>query len=523
VEEPSVPTFGELIRRNGSYWPEKDAFVDLTRRLSWSAFHARTDALGHALRRLGVGPGDRVAVLASDCIETAETFGACMKVGAVRVGLNPRLAPPEIGALIVDCAPRVIFVQAHHATLLGAAVVSDLGSRGGCRIVEFGDTDQSEYERLIAAETDQPALVDTPHGVAMIAYTTGSTGRPKGAIYPHKRFLTSILYIALCEGIVPQTRWLHVMPAAGIPLMHMLRNIFHAAATVIVGPWDAERALHLIEREKTTNTVLVPTMLISLLESKALSATDFSSMRLIGYGSSLLPPATIRAAMQAFRCPFLQMFGTTELMGMSMILYASDHELGLLSRPEILASAGRPLPFVDVRITDDDRRVLPVGEIGELNVRTEVGFAGYWNAPEKDREVIRDGWISTGDMARFDAAGYVYLSDRAKFRIKTGGYNVFPTEIENILAEHPAVGEVAVIGLPDAHWGERIHAVVSLCDGASANPNELREFCRGKIADFKIPKAIDIWRELPKGPTGKIQKLGIIDFYAKSTPAKASQ
>jgi acyl-CoA synthetase (AMP-forming)/AMP-acid ligase II len=518
-----VPTFGELIRRNGRYWPEKDAFVDLGRRLSWGAFHARTDALGHALRRLGVGPGDRVGVLASDCVETAETFGACMKIGAVRVGLNPRLAPPEIGALIVDCAPRILFVQAHHASLIGAVAGSARDAHGGCRIVEFGGSDKTDYEKLIAAEAGQPDLVQTPHEVAMIAYTTGSTGRPKGAVYPHERLLTSILYIALCEGIVPSTRWLHVMPAAGIPLMHMLRNIFHAAATVIVGPWDAERALHLIEREKTTNTVLVPTMLISLLESKAFATTDVSSMRLIGYGSSLLPPATIRAAMQAFRCPFLQMFGTTELMGMSMILFPSDHELGLHSRPEILASAGKPLSYVDVRITDDNHDILPIGEIGELNVRTEVGFAGYWNAPEKDREVIRDGWILTSDMARFDAAGYVYLSDRTKFRIKTGGYNVFPTEIENIIAEHPAVGEVAVVGLPDARWGERIHAVVSLCDGASAQPEELREFCRGKIADFKIPKAIDIWKELPKGPTGKIQKLGIIDFYAKSAPAKAGR
>lgn len=511
-----MPTFGELIRRNGIYWSNKDAFVDLNRRLSWGGFQARTDALGHALRRLGVVPGDRVAVLASDCIETAETFGACMKIGAVRVGLNPRLAPPEISALIADCEPRILFVQACHASLTAALGVNDLGLAGGCRVVEFGDSDKTEYERLIAAEADQPELVHTPHEVAMIAYTTGSTGRPKGAVYPHARFLTSILYLALCEGIVPDTRWLHVMPAAGIPLMHMLRNIFHAAATVIVGPWDAERALHLIERERTTNTVLVPTMLISLLNCKALAATDVSSMRLIGYGSSLLPPATIRAAMQTFRCPFLQMFGTTELMSMSMILYPSDHELGLSSRSEILASAGKPLPFVEVQMLDENRRPVPVGETGELNVRTEVGFAGYWRAPEKNREVIRDGWISTGDMARFDAEGYVYLSDRTKFRIKTGGYNVFPTEIENVLAEHPAVDEVAVIGLPDERWGERIHAVVSLSDGASVQPEGLREFCRGKIADFKIPKTIDIWKELPKGPTGKIQKLSIIDFYAKS-------
>ena len=172
-----------------------------------------------------------------------------------------------------------------------------------------------------------------------------------------------------------------------------------------------------------------------------------------------------------------------------------------------------PLPFVDVRIVDDDGRPLPMNETGELVVRAEVAFAGYWNAPDKDREVIRDGWIHTGDMARVDEEGYVYLRDRAKFRIKTGGYNVFPTEVENVLAEHPAVNEVAVVGLPDVRWGERIHAVVSLAAGSSVSAEDLRAFCRDKIADYKVPKSVEIWAELPKGPTGKIQKRNILERY----------
>jgi acyl-CoA synthetase (AMP-forming)/AMP-acid ligase II len=507
-------TFGDLIRRNATTWATKDAFVDQARRVTWGAYHARTDALGHAMRCLDVTPGDRVVVLAADCIELAETFGACMKIGAVRVGLNPRLAPPEVQALIADCAPRVTFVHADHLHLIEGGA---LPMHGTIRVIEFGGPG-SEYERLIAAGLDDSTLAQTPHGVAMIAYTTGSTGLPKGAVYPHAGFLTSILYIALCEGIDADTRWLHAMPAAGIPLMHMMRNIFHAAATVIVGPWNAERALELIERERATNTVLVPTMLNSLLESSSLGRTDLSSMRLVGYGASPLPPATIREAMAAFRRPFLQMFGTTELMGMSMMLMPSDHERGLSSRPEILASAGKPLPVVDVRIVDDDGRMLPVNETGELVVRAAVAFSGYWNAPDKDREVIRDGWIHTGDMARLDEEGYVYLRDRAKFRIKTGGYNVFPTEIENVLAEHPAVNEVAVVGLPDARWGERVHAVVSLTAGSAASAEDLRAFCRDKIADYKVPKSVEIWPELPKGPTGKIQKRNILDHYADAVP-----
>lgn len=503
-------TFGQLIQRNGTYWAFKDAFVELTRRVTWGEYHRRTDCLGHGLRGLGVSPGDRVLVLSYDCIELAETFGACMKIGAVRVGLNPRLAQREISELLLDCSPLVVFVHTDHRALIDKAAVSANENGLAFHVVEFGSP-QSEYEGLVEANSSARFLPQTPHNVAMIAYTTGSTGLPKGAVYHHEAFLRSILYIALCEGIDGDTRWLHAMPAAGIPIMHMMRNIFHAAASVIVGPWEPERAFELIKRERTTNAVLVPTMLNSLLESPSLGRADVSSMKLFGYGASPLPPATIKAAMEAFKRPFMQMFGTTELMGMSMMLYADDHIKGLNGRPEILASAGKPLPYVDVRVVDEEGADVQKGDIGELIIQSEVRFAGYWNAPDKDREAIRDGWIYTGDMARLDDEGYVYLSDRAKFRIKTGGYNVFPTEIENVLAEHPAINEIAVVGLPDERWGDRIHAVVSLAAGATVTPEELKEFCRDKIATFKIPKTIEIWPDLPKGPTGKIQKRSVID------------
>lgn len=171
---------------------------------------------------------------------------------------------------------------------------------------------------------------------------------------------------------------------------------------------------------------------------------------------------------------------------------------------------------------DGDGRSLPSGETGELIVRSDTQFSGYWNAPEKNAEVIKDGWIYTGDMASLDEAGYVYLSDRVKFRIKSGGCNVFPTEVENALAEHPAVNEVAVVGLPDEQCGERVHAVVSIVSGKTVTSDELREFCRDKIATFKVPKSIEIWAEIPKGPTGKIQKREIIEYYASEASKQAS-
>ena len=508
-----MTTFGALTRRNGAHWPGKDAFVEISRKVTWGELDRRTDALGHAYRALGVSPGDRIAVLSHDAIEVPETFLAAAKVGAIRVGLNPRLAAAEVATLIKDCEPRLLIYSGEHLRLVSLAMaqLADLANPPALIGFAAGHGAPLDYEELTARHARDGVLHERPHEHAMIAYTSGSTGLPKGAIYPHDKFLRTILYTAMNEGLVHDSVWLQAMPAAGVPMMHMLRNIFVAATCVIVGPWHAERALTLIQRHRATNCVLVPTMLAALLTVPNFDKYEVSSMRLLGYGASPLPPATIREALLKFRCPFLQMYGTTELLGMSNMLFPSDHELGLTTRPELLASIGRPLSWVDIRIVDEENNDLPRGEIGELVVRSDVVFPGYWRAPEKSQEMFFGEWLRTGDLAHRDADGYVYLADRAKFRIKTGGYNVFPTEIENVLAEHPAVHEVSVFGLPDKVWGDRIEAVITLKPGAAVAEEALKEFCRGKIANFKIPKHIEVWDELPKGVTGKILKRAVID------------
>jgi acyl-CoA synthetase (AMP-forming)/AMP-acid ligase II len=509
-----MATFGALTRRNAAHWPEKDAFVEIGRKLTWGELDRRTDALGHAYRALGVAHGDRIAVLSHDAIEVPETFLAAAKIGAIRVGLNPRLAGAEITGLIKDCAPRLLLYAGEHQRLVGLAtsLLGDLKDPPAMVGFGAGHGASLDYEELIARHARDGALTQTPHEHVMIAYTSGSTGLPKGAIYPQDKFLRTILYTAMHEGLVHDSVWLQAMPAAGVPMMHMLRNIFVAASCVIVGPWHAERALTLMARHGVTNCVLVPTMLAALLTVGSFDRYDVSSMRLLGYGASPLPPATIREALLKFRCPFLQMYGTTELLGMSHMLFPSDHALGLTTRPELLASIGRPLSWVDTRIADEEGNDLPHGEIGELVVRSDLAFPGYWRAPEKSREMFFGEWLRTGDLARRDADGYVYLADRVKFRIKTGGYNVFPTEVENVLAEHPAVHEVSVFGVPDKVWGDRIEAVVTLKPGAEVGGEALKDFCRDRIASFKIPKHIEVWAELPKGATGKILKRAVIDI-----------
>jgi acyl-CoA synthetase (AMP-forming)/AMP-acid ligase II len=510
-------TFADLLRRNGAHWPEKAAFVELDRRVTWGELDGRTDALGHAIRGFDVAAGDRIAVLAHDCIEVAETFLMASKIGAIRVGINARLAPAEVLALVRDCEPKVLAYSSAQQRIIDliAPQIAELARPP--LLIGFGGSHSAsyDYEEIIRQHAARGPLNHTPHAVSMIAYTSGSTGTPKGAIYPQDKFLRTILYTALNEGLTPDMVWLQAMPAAGVPMMHMLRNMFGGGTCVIVGPWNAPLALELIERERVTNCVLVPTMLAGLLTVEDVGRVDVSSMRLLGYGAAPLPPATIKEAMATFRCPFLQMYGTTELLGMSNMLFPADHLLGLSTRPELLASIGRPLSWVDTQIVDDDNCAVKSGEIGELLVRSDVAFPGYWHAPDKTAEAFHGEWVRTGDLARRNEEGYIFLSDRAKFRMKTGGYNVFPTEIENVLAEHPDVHEVAVFGLPDAVWGDRIEAVVTLKPNRCVAPEVLREFCKDKIANFKIPKKIEVWTDLPRGSTGKILKRAIIEMKTK--------
>jgi acyl-CoA synthetase (AMP-forming)/AMP-acid ligase II len=208
---------------------------------------------------------------------------------------------------------------------------------------------------------------------------------------------------------------------------------------------------------------------------------------------------------------------------MSMMLYPEDHALGMSSQPQVLTSTGKPLPWVDVRVVDESGHDVVAGQPGELVIRSDFRFDHYWHNPAQTEEVLRDGWIYTGDIGFIDDDGYVYLNDRAKFKMKTGGYLVYPTEVENVLAEHEAVDEVAVVGIPDPQWGDRIEAAITLKPGASTDGETLRAFCRDRIASFKVPKRVVIWEQMPKGPTGKIQKLEVIERLSARDVHEAAQ
>lgn len=502
---------GEIVANNAKYKKDAPAYVELQRNVNWGQVHERTDAIGHVLRSLGLRRGDRIGFLARDCIETVETLIICAKVGAIRVGLNHRYAPLELAQLIDDSGIDYLFVHADYVELAQKALSQ---SKRIPKMIGIGPAHNLEYdyEEMIAGGLAQGDLVQSPHDILMICYTTGTTGAPKGALYPHEKMMESVASIALCEGARSDDVWLHVMPASGVPIFHMLRPIFHGGKCVIVDEWNVEKVLTLIERERCTMTVMVPTMLTSLLESGLVSKYDCSSIRQINYGAAPMPPAAIKNALKVFGCRFVQLYGSTELMGMVCMLMHEDHLRGINEDHACLASVGRPLYHTQVRIVDDSGNDVPIGKAGELIVKTEFVVPGFWNQNIKYAEIVNEGWLRTGDIAVQDEEGYIYMKDRANFRIKSGGYNIFPIEIENCIAEHPAISNVAVFGIPDEKWGERVQCVVTVFPGMSVTENEIKQFCRDRISSFKIPKVVQVWDALPMGATGKILKRRIIEM-----------
>lgn len=507
-------TFGHLVRRNARNYPAKVAYVDGDRRVTWAELDERTNRLAQLLLSLGVERGDRVASISTDCIELVEVVVACAKVGAVRVGINHRYAASEIEHILADSGTKVLFVQSEIA-----GTVQDVAARlPNLQLVGFGGDHPFpvDYEKALAEQPDSnPRIPVSYEDLGYIFYSSGSTGRPKGITFTFRHVMDSLVQIALNEGCGRQDVWLHTMPAGGIPLLILVRNTYHGATCVIMRRWDPGEALELIQRERVTRTLLVPTMLVSLLHHPDLRSYKLDSLKHIEYGSAPCTPATIRLAMETFPgADLLQLYGATEATGMATMLFPEDHRRAIQEgREEILASAGKPLPYMDVDIVDEEGRPVPPGVVGEVVIEGSLLSPGYWRDPQLTAETFRNGRLHTGDMGRFDEEGYLYLVDRKKFMIVTGGYNVYPVEVENVLARHPAVKEVCVVGVPDDRWGEAVKAVVSLKPGHTADERELLAHCRADLAGYKVPKSVDFVDDLPRNAVGKLDKRAVRERY----------
>jgi len=377
-----------------------------------------------------------------------------------------------------------------------------------------------DYEELVSTGSDQelPARI-VDDDVISIFFTAGTTGKPKGAVRTHRHLVTDAI-----TGVIELRVEYDEKVLISFPMYHIscedniVRHTYLPNTLVIKreGAFNPDEVLQLIETEKITRCQLVPTMLHALLQSPHIDTYDLSSLRLILYAGAPMPVELLKRALQKFRCGFAQLYGQTESGPLTTVLKPEDHVLeGSEAQLARLASAGKAVVSYEIRIVDDADRDVAVGEVGEIIGRSEAMMKDYWNLPDETEETLKNGWLHTGDLGRVDEDGYVYVVERKNDMIISGGVNIYPREIEEVLYQHPAVQEASVIGVPDEYWGESSKAVLVVRPGAQATQEEIIRFCGERLAGFKKPKSVDFWKELPKSPQGKILKKSIREFYAK--------
>jgi long-chain acyl-CoA synthetase len=476
-------------------------------RFTYREVAARSACLAAGLRDLGLAPGDRVAVVGANCHRYLELYQTVPGAGFVLVPLNQRHTDVELGDALADSGARVLFTNRGIDGLPGVVE----------RVIDLDEG----YERLLAdgagaTTVELPGL--SGDDLAGLFYTGGTTGGSKGVMLTHHNLVANALNLQAHGGVDADTVWLIAAPlfhAAGS--LAVLATVWHGARQVVLPAFDPGRALDLITSERVTATLVVPTMLAALAEEQLVRPRDVSSLRTVTHGGSPVASETLRRARLAFPgVELVHTYGATETAPLATLL---RHEDVLLDGPRG-RSCGQPLIGVEVRITDVDGHEVPHGSVGELRIRGANVMQGYWNKPDETAAALVDGWYRSGDLGSMDDEGYVFLVDRVKDMIITGGENVYSTEVEDVLYRHPAVLEAAVFGIPDDRWGEAVHAVVVLRPGAVADADELIAACRAAIAGYKVPKRIDLRADaLPKSGAGKILKRELrAPFWAGAEP-----
>ena len=482
-------TFAQVLTRALSTAPGSCAVVCNGDRRTYAELGLRCRRLAGAVRRLGLVPGDRVGVMGLNSDRYLELYLGLPAAGFVLVPVNSRLAAAEMRAILDDAGVNVLFADADYP---GAAAVERVLTMPG------------DYEELIASADEAPLGDEPAEGdLAALFYTSGTTGAAKGAMHTHRSLVSSGLHFMATWPFDRETRWLVASPmfhTGGV--IGTLATVWGGGTHVIMPRFDPDLAIDLIEREAVTHTLLVPTMLAAAAHAQLARPRDVSSLRYLSHGASPISVETLKLTREAFPgAELLHVYGTTEATPIMTLL---PHEERILDTPRV-HSCGQPAVGVELRVVDSDRNEVPPGAVGELIARSPSVMAGYWQKPEQTAEVMRGDWYLTGDLGYADEESYIYLVDRAKDMIVSGGENIYSTEVENALSSHPAVEEVAVFGVPDPHWGEAVYAVV-VCR-TDVTPDELIAHCRTQIANFKVPRHIELHTDpLPKSAAGKILK-----------------
>jgi len=499
------------IHRAAQLYPQRPALVSTEGVVSWSDFKLRVARLAGVFQSLGLQPGDRVAMLSHNSPRFVEFYFATLWAGGVILTVNTRWAKPEQAHCLNDAEAKIL--------LVGAAFTNDIDSlREQCpslQSVIYADKTSNamsenllDYEQALANASPIEDANRSGEDLAALFYTGGTTGKAKGVMLSHNNFMANSMNAIVNLGLSSESTHLHVSPLFHLAGGSRLFTLTAVGGTHAVIPsFDADDFLDAIARFRVTVTVVVPTMLNSLLQHAKIQDYDLSSLRLLTYGASPMPEALLRRAVAQFPdVSFLQSYGMTELSPVATMLLPKYHCFEGPNSGRI-RSAGQAVLNADIAVVDENGKAQPQGMVGEVCVRGPMVMQGYWRQPELTKQTVRDGWMHTGDAGYLDGEGFLFLSDRIKDMIISGGENVYSTAVENVLYRHEAVQECAIIGIPDEKWGEAVHAIIVLNKGAVATEQELIGHCRETLAGYECPKTVAIITgELPKSGVGKILK-----------------
>ncbi|WP_421846527.1 acyl-CoA synthetase [Novosphingobium sp.] len=502
-------SLGQALRRAVHMRGDGVAVIDGAKSFSWNAFADRVARLAGAFAARGLRQGGRVVLLSLNSHRSLECFFAAIHAGGAITPLNHRLALGELCDQVADCKPDVIVLGDDFCDWREELLAS---AGGSTVLIHSGDGKPGEgmlsLEGLIASAQPLPDQGRGDDDLAVLMYTSGTTSAAKGVMLSHANFVANTANTYGELGFGPDIVHLHHGPLFHVAAAARLFSVTHAAGTHVLLPrFAAAEVIAEIERTGVTHATFVPTMLRAMLDDPALPGADLSSLRVLSYGSAPMPEALLKEIMAALpKVGLLQSYGMTELSPVVTILNCRDH-LPENHGSGLLRSAGRPVLFSEVAVVDPDDCPLPSGKAGEIVARGPNVMLGYWNRPDLTAEALRGGWMHTGDIGFFDERGYLYVVDRLKDMIISGGENVYSLEVENVLAAHPAVSQCAVFGRPHDHWGEAVHAVATLKAGMTATETELIAHCRAHLAHYKCPRTLDIRTEpMPLSGANKIWK-----------------
>ncbi|MDN5892942.1 MAG: long-chain-fatty-acid--CoA ligase [Nocardioides sp.] len=508
MTQPPEPRF---LDDRAAWWaehtPEAEAFTYGERVWNWAQWNDRVRRAAGGLKDLGIGRGDVVAFLDKNhpaCVEISQAAGS---IGAATAIINWRSAGDEVDYAVNDSGARVLFVGAELTPTINSIRESIANVEKIIEVTPEG-ADGDEYEAWLATSEPLGHQDDVEEeDVCLVMYSSGTTGRPKGVMLTHRNMVSHTLNAHDGWGFEPGDKSMVAMPLFHVGgSSYVLFGIHDGIPSVMTRDPDGASLAGAI-MNGANRTFLVPAVLAQVLQAGPDAVKLFGALKTYTYGAAPMPPPLLRAAMQAWPdTDFIQVYGLTEVAGVATHLMPEAHRDP--EHPERLLSAGQPVPGVEVKVVDPASLAdLPVGEHGEIWLRTPQLMKGFLNKPEATAEVlVEDGWFRTGDMGRVDEEGFVFVQDRLKDLIISGGENIYSPEVERVLAEHPSVMEVAVIGVPDDTWGESVKAVVSLHPDSTATGAELIAWCKDSLASFKCPRSVDIIDELPRNPTGKILK-----------------